>query len=259
MSSRKLATNQAGLEHPNTRENPTPRVRESPSTPPQERVCIGSPKRRTSAHIEVATAQDVRAALCHAIHIGLPPNRHLTINLEAAGVADPIAATGRFLKLLRDAARRHRKEISYIWVRETGPKIGDHVHVLLHVPGIPKWFVRRKPGWLRKSGLLPVRGGSRTRTIKGCAQDVLGDLKSPALYAANLKNLERYLMKHCSTEVQRVFGIGSRGPCLVIGKRVSISQNLHRAAQARCTICTPRPFHLGTRSQQHGGINTGRR
>ena len=134
------------------------------------------------------------------------------------------------MNLARDDARRHRAEVAYIWVCEDGPIVGDHVDVLLHVPNIPRWFARRKPGWLKRSELSPVLGGSRTRVIRGCAQDELGAVKSPSLYAANLKALEAYLMKHCPNEVQQAFGIYSRGPCLVVGKRVSFSPNRHRAA-----------------------------
>ena len=237
MVSTKLATKLPSSEGSNARENPTPRVCGISSAPPREGTVTTFPRRRASAHIDLATARDVRAALCHSIHIGIPPNRHLTIDLEAAGAADSIAAIGKFLKLLRDAARRHRAEVGYIWVRETGETIGDHVHILLHVPDIPKWYARRKPRWLKLSGLSPIRGGSCTRLIRGCGQDELGDIRSPALYAENLKRLERYLMKHCSREVQQTFGINSRGPCLVVGKRVSISQNLHQGARGRCAIC----------------------
>lgn len=237
MPSKKLATNARQKHQPNTRENHPARRRERSSAPTQERAPRCSPRRKTSIHIEITTARDVRAALIHAMHIGIPMNRHLTINLEAAGAADPIAATGKFLKLCRDAARRRGAEIGYVWVRESGPQTGDHVHVLLHVPNIPKWFAARKPGWLKLSGLSPVRGGTRTQLIRGCAQGIDGTLKSPSLYAENLKRIERYLMKHSSREVQQAFGINGRGPCSVKGKRVSISQNIHRAARARCTLC----------------------
>jgi len=237
VASTKLTTKQTGSKQLTPREIPTPRVRGRASTPPPERGLHSAPRRKQSAHVELATARDVRAALCHAIHMGIPPNRHLTIDLEAAGAADPISAIGKFLKLLSDAARRRGEKVSYVWVRETGDTVGDHVHILLHVPAIPNWFARRKARWLRLSGLTPIRGGSRTRVIKGCAQDELGNFKSPELYAANLNTLESYLMKHCSIEVEQGFGISSRGPSLVVGKRVSISQNLHRSARARCSSC----------------------
>jgi len=237
MSSTKLATKSITHARPTAWDKTTPVVRDTPSTPPVERAYECAPRRKTTAHVELRSATDVRAALNHAIHIGLPPNRHLTIDIEAAGAADPIASIGKFLKLLRDAARRHEAQVSYVWVRETGPIVGDHVHILLHVPAIPEWFARRKPRWLKLSGLSPVRGGSRTRIIRGCAQSDAGDLTSPALFRANLKTLEKYLLKHCSKEVQTALGVHSRGPCLVVGKRVSISQNLHRAARSRCVLC----------------------
>lgn len=239
MRHNKLATNCPTSMGSNARGISTPRVCEQASTPPVERGLPGLTARKLSSEIELTTALDVRAALCHAIHLGLPPNRHLTINLDAAGAADPIAAIGQFLKLLWDAARKHGFTICYVWVRETAPVVGDHIHILLHVPDKPKWFAKRRRRWLTLSGLSHVKGVTRTNVIRGCRQNRQGDLISPALYAVNLRNLERYLLKYCSPDVQQALGIADHGPCLVTGKRVSISQNLHRKARSSCGLCTP--------------------
>lgn len=261
MSDSKLATISSGGKGANARENVNPRACDCPSAPPAERASRAPPRRKISTRISLQSARDVRAALCHSIHIGIPPNRHLTIDLEAAGAPDPILATGRFLKLLRDAARRRGALVGHVWVRECGRTVGDHVHILLHVPDIPRWFARRKAVWLKLAGLRPVIGGSRTRVIRGYALDEHGGLKSPALYARNLENLERYLLKHCSPEVQRALGISSHGPCLITGKRVAISQNLHRAARAQCSLCRdaetkPFLFDGGNPSSAHTRVQS---
>jgi hypothetical protein len=154
------------------------------------------------------------------------------------GVEDSIAATGMFLKLLRDAARRRGARVAYIWVREVGKLVGDHTHILLHVTGPTGWFARRKAAWLKRCGALPCKGSSRTRMIRGSSQSTDGGLQSPNLYDGNLKNLEAYVLKHCSTAVQRALGLTGHGPCTVVGKRVSISQNLHRKARSSCAICS---------------------
>lgn len=234
---RKLATSPHNPDGGKAREKPTARLREETGARPAGGACRHSPRRKLTDHIDLQAARDVRAALIHAIHLGLPLNRHVTINLAEAGAADPIWAIGRFLKLVRDAARRHGADIAYVWVRELGPQVGDHVHLLLHVPDLPGWFARRKPGWLKRCGLSPVLGASRTRVIRGSTRNATGELAHAELYAANLRTLERYVMKHCSRSVQMALGIKSWGPSAVVGKRLSISQNLHRAARSRCKLC----------------------
>lgn len=216
---------------PNGRAPTEPRLPRRPEKIP--------PRRKSRTAIDLATASDVLAALRHAEHVGLLPNRHLTINLEAAGIGDPIVGIGKLMKLMRDGCRRHGHAFSYIWVREVGPIVGEHVHILLHVPrSLSTWFARRKPGWLKRIGARRGRGISHTRVIRG-AQIAPGiSLGSPDLLKKNLQNITGYVLKHCSADVQRQLGILSAGPLDVVGKRVSISENLHRRARKGCSLCT---------------------
>lgn len=57
------------------------------------------------------------------------------------------------------------------------------------------------------------------------------------LYARNLRQLEDYILKHCSLETSKMLRINEKGPCVVIGKRVSISQDLNRKARGACELC----------------------
>lgn len=234
MSIPKLATLKGANNTAAARVKSPPSVRQGASTPPQERA---TKRRRTTETIELLSAHDVQAGLLHALHIGLPMNRHLTLNWAAMGIEDPVEATGRFLKLVKDAARRRGAQVAHVWVREVGPVVGEHVHVLLHVPDFPGWLQRRKSNWLKQCGAIAASGSSRTRTIRGCRQDSHGQLQSPGLYGANLKTLEAYVLKHCSSDVSEAFGFKSAGGCSLSGKRVSISQNLHRKARSRCEHC----------------------
>lgn len=253
MPLKKLATAFEIVGSDNAREELTPRSArrahtKSSSNPEGPAQALLRPERRTanspihrkaSRVIELDCASDVLAALCHAKHAGLVPNRHLTINLGAAGIADPVAAIGRLMKLVRDGCRRHRHSISYIWVREVGSVVGEHVHILIHIPpSLSTWFARRKPGWLKKIGAQRKRGISKTRVIRGAQIAAGTTLASPELLDANLRNVTGYVLKHCSSDVQRHLGIISDGPETIVGKRVSISENLHRTARSRCSMCT---------------------
>lgn len=199
-------------------------------------------RRKTTDAIGLDIAADVLAALRHTGHVGLTPNRHLTINLEAAGITDPVKAVGKLMKLMRDGARRHHQSLSYIWVRERGDKVGEHVHILVHVPpALSGWWQRRKAGWLKRIGAHRGRGISKTTIIRGAQIKASAAVTCPELFEANLRNVTAYVLKHCSAEVQRLLGIVSEGPCALIGKRVSISENLHRAARSRCERCSLQP------------------
>ncbi len=65
-------------------------------------------------------------AAAHALAIGLPLNRHITLHLEAAGIADEHAARiiGDMLKRWRDWVCYHGGGFAALWVRETGARKG---------------------------------------------------------------------------------------------------------------------------------------
>jgi hypothetical protein len=112
------------------------------------------------------------------------------------------------------------------------------VHILLHIPpGSGRWFARNKAGWLRRCGAKRGPGFSKTRSIRGAAVDYTEGSHASELFDRNLAAVTAYLLKHCSPEVQRLFGIERRGPCELVGKRVSISQSLNRAARIGCAMC----------------------
>lgn len=194
---------------------------------------------KVSEAIPLKQAADVLAALIHSDHLDLVPNRMMTINLQAAGVTDSVATIGRLMKLMRDAMRKHGGDLAYIWVRESGHVVGDHVHILFHLPpGSGNWLAKRKPGWLKRCGIGRGKRVSRTSVIRGShvRQDV--GVACPDLYSINVQRVVEYVLKHCSPDVQCTLGITRRGPCLIVGKRVSISQNLHRSARSKCAQCT---------------------
>lgn len=194
--------------------------------------------RKCSRVVELRTASDVRAAMIHAGHVGLVPNRHVTINLEAAGICNPVKSIGWLMKRMSDGCRRRGLAMSYVWVREVGSVVGEHVHILLHLPpSLGTWFARRKAGWLKQLGAKRRRGVSVTRSIRGAPLREGVSVASPELLRENIGALTSYVLKHCSDDVQRHLGIVSAGDNLLVGKRVSISQNLHRKAREGCSRC----------------------
>lgn len=188
--------------------------------------------------IDASRVVDVLRALDHASHIGLTPTRHVTIDWEYLGVHQPVQATGRFLKYVKDAMRKRGWPTGHIWIRETGRKMGDHVHILLHLPpDAVGWLNRLMPRWLKKCGARRRRGGCKTTIVTG--RPLTPDPAEPlgALHQANIERVTAYILKHCDSAVAEAFGIGSRGPCTVLGKRVSISRNLHHKARRTCQKC----------------------
>ena len=240
--SQKLTTYSPRRRGPISRGTNNPRdprsTHEWSSSRPNGRARSSTPHRLISQVIEVTSAIDVYAALKHSIHLGRAPNRHMTINWEAAGVSDPIVATGKLMKLMRDGARRHNLDHTYIWVRECGRIVGEHVHIMFYLPShLTEWFKSRKAGWLKLCGAKRTKGASKTVIIRGSTGTLGISPTSNNLFAVNLQRVADYILKHCSLEVQEVLGISGKGRCELAGKRVSISQNLHRKSRSQCADC----------------------
>jgi hypothetical protein len=199
---------------------------------------VGQIRRVYSDAITTAAVMAVFAALQHARHLGLSPTYLITIDWQRAGTTDTIEATGRFLKLLKDAARARGWRTSHIWVREIGAVMGDHVHILVHLPPEAKgWLAKNKAAWLKQCGAKRGKGISKTRQIVGRPLSIEVEYPTAELYAANIAAVARYVLKHCDPVVAGALGIRARGPCTLLGKRVSISQNLHHRARGQCAKC----------------------
>jgi len=168
-------------------------------------------------------AMGVIEAALHARRIGLPLNRHVTIRLERAGVPDSeaVRAVGQFLTRLRDWLRKQGHRTAFAWVRESGPMIGSHVHILLHLPAGVSFSGHRSRRWIE------AISGRRY-----CAGTILTKRIPQAAYDENLGVLVGYLCKGASSEVADRLGLDRRKPggCIK-GKRAGWSQNL--GAKAR--------------------------
>ena len=103
----------------------------------------------------------------HADVIGLPFNRHWIVHSQRAGIAseDRMAFVTELLRLVGRYSRR-RGGFAAIWVRENGRHKGEHIHILMHVPGhLNLRNLTRK--WAAQAGGSYRAGVSRVRTIGG--------------------------------------------------------------------------------------------
>lgn len=169
----------------------------------------------------------------HAIAIGLPFTRMITIHWESAGV--PLCciagATGHFLDLLSKTLARNGSRTAWIWVHEGGEKKGIHCHILAHVPAqICPLIAKLQLKWLRHiTGLPYKRNVIRNRPI---GRRVGVELGNPAFHLANVQACLGYLLKGACDEAVETFGLEFREHGgLVIGKRCATSQNIGKKAR----------------------------
>jgi hypothetical protein len=108
---------------------------------------------RESFALSTAHIANLTAAARHAVAIGLPFNRMISIHWEAAGVPLEVMvrATGRFTDLLAKALARHGSGTAWLWAHENGDGKGGHCHLLAHVPAsLVPLISGLQRGWLRR-------------------------------------------------------------------------------------------------------------
>lgn len=193
---------------------------------------------RTSEYIKLKAALELVEAARWAIAAGVPFNRHLTIHWALGGITDrdASAATGRLVKLIGDWVRKRRGRFAHAWVREMGPLKGSHVHILLHIPkGIRLGHMTSR--WFKSITGKARKGAVRTKTIGGMAKAAFS---GSDWYEDNLAAVVAYLLKGVSVEAGEALGLDSAASGgWIIGKRISISQNLRPAGRGRANPFNP--------------------
>lgn len=198
-----------------------------------------SKRHKNDRLITKGQVENIFDSLNHAAHIGLLPTHHITLDWEVAGVADPGAATGQLLKYMKDSARRYGVQLAHIWVQEQGRVLGRHVHLLIHVPlKLKNWLQRNLSVWLKRCGAKRKKGVRRTNKIQGSNSIFSSFEPRSDWYKSNLERVVQYVLKHCDPSAADTLGRRSEGPTDVIGKHVSVSQNIGPTARKRCQICT---------------------
>lgn len=185
---------------------------------------------RTSDYIKLETALEFVDAARWAMAAGMPFNRHMTIHWTMSGIEDSeaAAATGRYVKLIGDWIRKRGGAFAHSWAREMASPKGSHAHLLLHIPkGL-------KLGHMTRRWLLTVAGNAPAKAIKTkpIAGTIDAGFSASDWYECNLATVVAYLLKGVSPETGELLGldrVASGGR--IIGKRVSISQNLRPAGR----------------------------
>jgi hypothetical protein len=166
------------------------------------------------------------------MELGMPFNRHLTVHWAMSGLEDRQAAraTGSLIKLMGDWVKKRGGQFAHAWAREMGQGKGTHVHILLHLPKDTKLdhMTRR---WVRRLTAKVPRGAIKTRPIGGTTSAAFS---GSDWYQANLASVVAYLLKGVDAATGEVLGLdrfAAGGP--IIGKRLSVSQNLLRPRRGR--------------------------
>ena len=191
----------------------------------------GGPRNRASREtdsLSPAQVANLIAAAAHALAIGLPFTRFITVHWESAGItlADMAGATGRFLDLMTKALARHGARTAWLWVHENGEGKGGHVHILTHVPaGLAPIVSRLQRRWLRSITGQPYR--ARMIHSKPIGGRLGLESGNPDLHAVNLSAVLDYVIKGADPIAARQFGLSRLEPGgRVIGKRCGTSQNI---------------------------------
>jgi hypothetical protein len=190
---------------------------------------------KRSAGIAFRDAENIIAATAYAERVGLSLNRFVTLHFAAAGIADPVKAIGRLAKLMGDWLRVNGGGFAYVATRETGEGKGEHVHMLLHVPGrLRARFNERQPGWLRAIGARRKRGVIQSGPVGRRYFAPSDDLEARGHYAENLAAVLAYLLKGAEPVARERLALPRAEPGGELeGKRCFHSENIGRAARRR--------------------------
>lgn len=178
---------------------------------------------RESYELSERQARALIDATRFAVASGLAFNRMTTVHWEAAGVSEPLAATEVLIRELRASVTKAGGRLAYVWVRESGPAKGEHLHLLWHGPkAVPA--LRRTRRILEACGASWRAGVLRTRSVgRALGRAETGD----ADYLANLEEALDYCLKGASQAARERLGIKrceSGGP--IRGKRSGVSENI---------------------------------
>jgi hypothetical protein len=184
----------------------------------------GKPASRRKASHALTTPQVrlIMKAALHAIVIGLPLNRFITINWALAGIDDAPAAQAAFLKLLRDWLGSLEQATAYVWVQERGTAMGIHSHILIHIPpSLIRRLGQLQRGWLKRIGATTKKGTICSKPIGLTSHVALSsDPETHAAYRQNLDEVVAYILKGADTKARRTHGITRASQCShIFGKR----------------------------------------
>ncbi len=188
-------------------------------------------------------------AAAHAYRLGSPFTHTLTIHLQGMGVTQPHAFITDFFKLFGDSLRGGYGPACWVWVLETGPGKGLHLHGALHVPPsrwqglrrrVERWSeqILRSPPPPKAISLRRIDFADKPRSY-----DYLGKWWKPGTTRCGLKGWLGYMLKGCDPLFAQKIRIQSSPQGRVANRRSSTSQALGGAARKsfRAVLTTPHP------------------
>jgi hypothetical protein len=186
----------------------------------------------------LSEVQNIIAAAVFTAEEHRPLNRHTTIHFEAAGIADPVEALGRYTKLARDWLATQGAVFSYIWVRESGDSKGEHVHLLMHVPAhLSRAFAWREPGWRKRIGAKRAPRAFKSTAVGLTYRHSDVGVQYGEHYADHLREIVGYLVKGAEPRAVEALQLTRIQPGGELwGKRSGMSENINRTARARASI-----------------------
>lgn len=142
--------------------------------------------------------------------------------------SDAVSTTGAFVTLARDWMRGHGFTMPWVWTQECGEILGQHGHILLHVPPILNDLFSPMPRrWAKKlaGGVYPARMIDTKRLPGAC-----GPVINPYLYEGSLLFQLHYMLKCAPAAQERVLDMRECGlkpwgqRTRVVGKRAGTWQ-----------------------------------
>lgn len=194
-----------------------------------------TPRRKSSQHLGYDKVANIIAATRHACHIGMPFNRFITISWEKGHVIDHTTATINFLNYARGALFAKGERTAFVWSQEWGRVVGQHVHILIHVPlHLTAWFTKLQRGWLKRCGATRGKNVIKTTPIGHSYAAAFSSGPLAEAYQRNLENVKNYILKDAEYKALCLLPqpASLRGSP-VHGKRSATSENIGVAARAK--------------------------
>lgn len=194
-----------------------------------------APRRKSSQHLGYAKVANIIAATRHACHIGMPFNRFITISWEKGHVTDHTTATINFLNYARGALFAKGERTAFVWSQEWGRVVGQHVHILIHVPlHLTAWFTKLQRGWLKRCGVTRGKNVIKTTPIGHSYAAAFSTGPLAEAYQRNLENVKNYILKDAEYKALCLLKqpASLRGSP-VHGKRSATSENIGVSARAK--------------------------
>ena len=188
---------------------------------------------RRSTALRLREVENILAAADNTAREQRGLNRFTTIHFEAAKVRDPVRAIGRLMKLAGDWLRTKGAMLAYVWVRESGERKGEHVHILWYVrPDLIKEFAKLERGWRKRLGAKRARGAFKSKPVGVNYRHGAHQIQYGQDYRTALAGVLDYIVKGAEPKALQALELTQSDPGGELwGKRSGTSENIGRTAR----------------------------